>query len=142
MKKMVLVFAHPDDESFMSAGTVAKYVKAGWKVDLICATKGDAGMRGPHDGTSDLAQLRQKELEESSRVVGIASIIHLDYRDGKLSDINPGELEEVIYKKLLELRPDIVITFEPGGVSNHPDHVKISLSATYAFHKYATLIVQ
>ena len=141
MKNILLVFAHPDDESFTSAGTVVKMVKAGWQIHLICATKGDAGMRGPHEETADVGTLREKELDESSKIVGISSITHLGYRDGKMSDINPGELEDILYKKLLELHPDIVITFEPNGISNHPDHMKICLSTTFAFQKYAHVVL-
>lgn len=101
MKKLLLVFAHPDDESPTVGGTVAKYAKAGWQIDRIFAT------------TS------------------------LGFTEGLLSKEHPGEVEEPIYRKMLELVPDIVITFEPSGITNDPDHKKISLSATFAFQKYA-----
>ncbi len=142
MKKMLLVFAHPDDESFSVAGTVAKYVKAGWQVDLICATRGEAGDSGPYEKASDehLGMIRQKELEGSATLLGISSVTFLGYKDGKLAEEQPGELEDKIYLKMEELVPDCVITFDTAGGSNHPDHIKICYATTFAFQKYAMWI--
>lgn len=100
MKKMLLVFAHPVDESFAVGGTVAKYVKAGWQTEVLCATS-------------------------------------LGYSYGKLSLLTPGTLEDPIYRAMESGIPNVVITFDPTGISNHPDHTKICFAATYAFQKYA-----
>lgn len=129
---MVLVFAHPDDESFVAGATIAKYVKAGWEVDLICATHGEAG--GVNGG------VRQKELEKAGTLLGISTITFLGYKDGGLAQEPSGELEDKIYLKLEELVPDCVITFETTGFTNHSDHIKICYATTYAFQKYATWI--
>jgi N-acetylglucosamine malate deacetylase 2 len=139
MKRMLVVFAHPDDESFASAGTIAKYVKAGWKVDLICATRGEAGSTGPYGEktTGQLGSIRQGELEKAGKLLGISSITLLGYMDGELNTQPSGELEDKIYRKMEELVPDCVITFDTTGISNHPDHVKICYATTYAFQKYA-----
>lgn len=136
-KKMLLVFAHPDDESFNCGGTIRKYVDAGWIVDLICFTRGGAGHYGPYEETVDLKAIRSRELEEAAQILGISSVVCFDYDDGKLFEITPGQLEDKLYKILLQYEPDVVITFEPRGVTNHPDHKKLSLSTTYAFQKYA-----
>ncbi len=139
MKKLLLVFAHPDDESFTSAATVAKYVKAGWSVDLISATRGEAGSSGEYgEKTSgQLGSIRQGELQKAARLLGISSITFLGYMDGTLTDEPPGELEDKIYKKMEELIPDCVITFDTTGISNHPDHIKLCYATTFAFQKYA-----
>lgn len=139
MRKLLCVFAHPDDESFTAAGTIAKYVKAGWQVDLICVTRGEAGQTGIYGDISkrELADIRTKEMEQAMEVLGISSVTFLDYRDHKLSALNPGELEDKIYQNMSELKPDVVITFEPNGISNHPDHSKTTLATTYVFQKYA-----
>lgn len=141
MKKMLLVLAHPDDESFAIGGTVAKYVQAGWQVDLVCATKGESGERGPYDETMDLGLLREKELKAAASELGISTIIHLGYHDGTLSALHPGELEEVVYQQIVSFHPELVITYEPDGISNHPDHIKLSLAVTFAFHKYAKYLL-
>jgi LmbE family N-acetylglucosaminyl deacetylase len=139
MKKMLLVFAHPDDESFSTGGTVAKYVKAGWSVDLICATRGEAGQSGTYKTTDGekLGEIRQKEVQKAATILGISTITFLGYKDGTLSGEIPGELEETLYQKMIELIPDCVITFDRTGVSNHPDHIRMCFATTFAFQKYA-----
>lgn len=142
MKKMLLSFAHPDDESFACGGTVAKYVKAGWKVHCIVATNGDAGQVGDvvlGDGES-VGDVRRKELKRAASELGIEAVAFLDYRDGALAGLPPGELEEKIHEKMTDFEPDVTITYDTTGVSNHPDHVKICYATTFAFQKYAAAI--
>lgn len=142
MKKLLLVFAHPDDESFAVAGTVAKYHKAGWEVSLVCATAGQKGEVGPYGSRSaeELGAIRKRELEEAAAILGISEVTVLDYRDGALARLEAGELEDKIHKKITEFIPDAVITFDTTGVSNHPDHIKISYATTFAFQKYAAWV--
>jgi LmbE family N-acetylglucosaminyl deacetylase len=142
MKKMLLVFAHPDDESFTCGSLIPKYVKAGWQVDLVCATRGEVGTSGPYTDVTpeQLGEIRQKELEKAGTHLGIHSITYLGYMDGSLHSEEPGELEEKIYQKMEELVPDCVITFDTTGLTNHPDHIRICFAATYAFQKYAFFI--
>lgn len=142
MRKLLLCFAHPDDESFATGGTIAKYVADGWDVELLCATKGEAGETGPLGEVTpeELGEIRQKELEKAGEILGISAITFLGYRDGAVKDVPTGELEEAIYQKMMEIVPDVVITFDTLGISNHPDHVRMCYSTTYAFQKYAAWI--
>lgn len=139
MKKMLLVFAHPDDESFACGGVIPKYVENGWQVSLISATKGEAGSSGSYDVKSPdaLGVIRERELLDAAKLLGIFKVEFLGYRDGKLKDVNEGELEDVLNKKILVLSPDVVITFDTTGVSNHPDHIRMCYATTYAFQRYA-----
>lgn len=141
MKKLLGIFAHPDDELYEPGGTLAKYAKAGWQVDLVCATHGEAGERGAYANLDkkEFGVIRQKELESAAAFLGVRSITFLDYLDGKLPNLTPGDLEDKLVKVLNTERPDVVITFEPAGITNHPDHIKLTLSTTYAFQQYATL---
>lgn len=142
MKKMVLVFPHPDDESFVTGGTVAKYASSGWDVEYVCATRGEAGNRGPLENSLETTgDLRQKELDTAIKILGIRRVTFLGYKDGLLSKIVSGELEETMYKVLRERNPNIVITYEPNGVSNHPDHKRLTIATTYAFQKYVRSIL-
>jgi N-acetylglucosamine malate deacetylase 2 len=143
MKKLLLVLAHPDDESFACGGVVAKYVEAGWKVELICATLGEAGDTGPFgDQTKEqLSAIRKKEMETAGTILGISAITFLGYKDGALQSEPSGEIEEAVYQKMLESVPDVVVTFNTTGISNHPDHVKMSYATTYAFQKYAAYVI-
>jgi LmbE family N-acetylglucosaminyl deacetylase len=125
MKRLLLVFAHPDDESFSCGGTVAKYAAAGWHVDLICATHSD---------------IQKKELQKAGVILSISTITFLGYQEGKLASQTPGELEDTVHKKMEELVPDAVITMDTTGINNDPDHVKMCFVTTYAFQKYAAWI--
>lgn len=142
MKKLCIIFAHPDDESFVTGGTIAKYASLGWRIDLVCATAGEGGQFGPVKDSDNLSEVRQKELETAASILGISSVLFLDCKDGKLADLPPGELEDMLHKQYIALQPDVVITFEPKGISNHPDHCKLSISATFAFQKYAKTVVK
>ncbi len=139
MKNITFVFAHPDDESFIAGGTIAKYARLGREIDLICATRGEAGSWGDvsADPSASLGDVRQAELEKAARILGVSTVTVMDYKDGTLVKQTPGEIEDKLYKLFIEIQPDIVVTFDPTGITNHPDHVKISLSATFAFQKYA-----
>ncbi len=141
MGKLLVVIAHPDDESFMCGGTIPKYVKAGWEVALVSATRGQVGAKGdnPHATPTQLGEIRSRELEKAAEILGISQITYLEFKDSKLPLLPPGELEEAVFKIMQEFAPDAVITFEPGGVSNHPDHIKLTLATTFAFQKYAGL---
>ncbi len=142
MKHMLIVAAHPDDETFTTGGTIAKYTDEGWQVDLITATLGEEGERGPlvQLARDKVGEVRQKELEKAATVLGIHSITFLGYKDGTLSGKTPGDIEDVVYKKMEEIVPDVVITSDTTGISNHPDHIKLSYATTYAFQKYAKWI--
>jgi len=139
MKQMLCVFAHPDDESFSCGLTIPKYVRDGWVVTLVVATAGQKGQVGPLGDMAwdELARVRIDEVKEASKVLGIKEVIVLPYIDGALKELPSGEIEDVLYKKMVELSPDIVITHDTTGISNHPDHVRVCFSVTYAFQKYA-----
>ena len=138
MKTMLLVFAHPDDESFSSGITIPKYKKSGWNVELICATRGEKGSSGPYEGIAGnaLGIVRWAELERASRILGLSSVTFLGYKDGSLKNQQAGDMEDKIYRKMVELAPHIVITFDTTGISNHPDHIRTCYAATYAYQRY------
>jgi LmbE family N-acetylglucosaminyl deacetylase len=114
-------------------------VKAGWQVDLLCAPRGEAGVTGTYGDVSkkELGQIREAELEKAAGLLGISSVVFMDHIDGTLHRLHHGELEESVYKVLAVYVPDAVITFETNGISNHPDHIKLSYATTFAFQKYA-----
>lgn len=138
MKKILLVFAHPDDEAFACGGLIPKYVAAGWEVHLVCATRGEAGNRGLHGDISDdaLGAIRAKELEEAGAILGLSTITFLGYPDGTLARLPPGEVEDKVFREMVRIVPHVVITYEPRGISNHPDHIKLTTATTVAFQRY------
>ena len=133
MKTIVAIFAHPDDESFGPGGTLALLSKEN-DVYAICVTNGDAGQK-TEEITQELGIVRQKELLRASKILGVKEVFFLGYKDGTLSNIVYHEIAEKIQKKLEELRPSQLITFEPHGVSGHLDHIAVSMITTYVFQK-------
>lgn len=140
MKTVLAVFAHPDDETFICGGTLARLSKAGHTVKLVCATKGEMGRRmgiPPVATRESIAQIRTVELERAAAALGLSSVDFLGFRDKSL-EIYPHSLFVERLMTLLEkIHPDVVITFheEFGG---HPDHSTIGKVTTEAFRAYAS----
>ncbi len=128
------MFAHPDDEVFCAGGTFAKYAGEGGEVMVVSATKGDAGqIRDAQSATRrTLGIVRERELHESCRRLGIQHCRCLDYGDGTLKDMDLNVLVETITQIIRDYQPDIVITFGEDGGYGHPDHIAISMATTQA----------
>ena len=141
------VLAHPDDESFGMGGTLAHYARRGCDVYLICATRGEAGEVDPEhlEGFATIAELRESELRCASEHLGLKQVFFLPYRDsgmlGSEENKNPSAqinapLDEVaayVVKYIRELKPDVVLTFDPIGGYRHPDHIHIHQATVLAF---------
>lgn len=136
--KVLLSFAHPDDETFTLAGSIIKWVKAGHQVSLITATYGQMGLSADIkvDSPEHLGQIRKGEMEEAAKITGISRIHYFGMMDGDLENEETTELVSKIGAIIEEEKPDVVITFEKNGGSNHPDHIKMSLASTIAFKDY------
>jgi LmbE family N-acetylglucosaminyl deacetylase len=123
-RRLACVFAHPDDESFGPAGTVARYVAAGVEAHLICGTRGEAGTigRSARYLAASLATIRTAELERAANVIGFRSVRILGYPDGAVGEVEVERGTADVARLLAELCPDAVLTFHPLGISGHPDH--------------------
>ncbi|MGD8488719.1 MAG: PIG-L family deacetylase [Anaerolineae bacterium] len=150
-KQLLAVFAHPDDETFGTGGTLARYASNGTEVTLVCATRGEAGeIADPALATPEnLGQVREAELECAARQMGVQEILLLDYRDsgmaGTAENDDPRALVNAPAKQVVQqivaiirrLRPQVVVTFDPQGVYGHPDHIAIHRHTVTAFHAAA-----
>lgn len=132
---LLAVYAHPDDESFVPGGTIARYAFEGARVTLVCATRGEEGMLGepPLADRASLGECRQEELLGSCKVLGIDRICFLDLYDGKLDTYPHPDVEGRIVEIIRQVKPQVVITFGPEGITGHPDHAAISHFTTDAF---------
>jgi len=128
---LLVILAHPDDESFPMGGTLAKYATAGVNISLVCATRGEAGIPGMV--VQEAGILRERELRSAATILGIQKIHFLGIRDGKLPEADPDLLVSQLQKIFLDVHPQAIITFGPDGISGHPDHVTISKLVTEAF---------
>ncbi|HEY0969616.1 MAG TPA: PIG-L family deacetylase [Gemmatimonadales bacterium] len=135
-RALACVFAHPDDETFSSAATLARYSAAGVACHLLVATDGDAGRSSAIRVASreELGRLRRAELHEATRLLGVRSVHPLGLPDGGLPQVDADALTGEIVRFLRAHRPQVVITFGPEGAPNaHRDHRAISRLATAAF---------
>ncbi len=146
MRKLMAIFAHPDDEGAI-AGTLAHYARHDTEVTLVCATRGEVGeISDPSLATPEtLAEVRQKELETACDLLGIEHLEFLDRRDSgmegtpenedprALVQADPNEVIGQLVGLIRQYQPDVVITFEPFGWYGHPDHQVMSRWATAAY---------
>jgi LmbE family N-acetylglucosaminyl deacetylase len=135
--RILTVFAHPDDESFGPAGALAKYVQLGAELAGVWFTRGEAGETylDPSPTPAELAVLRTDDLQEAARIIGYGAVDILDYPDGGLAGVPEEELEGVVRQAIDRHRPDLILTFGPGGISGHPDHITLSRVTTKAFRR-------
>ena len=144
---LLVVLAHPDDESFGMGGTLELYARRGVEVHLVCATRGEAGEVSEEcmQGFDTVADRRVSELRCAAGILGLAGVHFLDYRDsgmtGAADNQHPNALcaapveqvAEEVAEYMRELRPQVVLTFDPIGRYMHPDHIAIHKATVRAF---------
>jgi LmbE family N-acetylglucosaminyl deacetylase len=133
--RILVVYAHPDDESFGPAAVLAKYAREGAKVYGLIATRGEHGSTDlqPRPSPRELARLRERDLREAAAIIGFTRLDILSYEDGTLEAVPMKELEEHILDAIRRYHPRVVLTFGPGGITRHPDHLAIHRAAVAAF---------
>lgn len=131
--RLLIVTAHPDDESFPIGGAIARYASQGVHVTLLCATRGEKGIPGV--AAAETARIREQELRNAAALLGVAEVRFLDLIDGEVGQTPVDALAERVLTVMRQVRPDAVITFGPDGVSGHPDHVAMSHATTQAFDR-------
>src|SRR5579884_2031484 len=133
--RILVVYAHPDDESFGPAAVLAKYTREGAKVYGLIATRGEHGSSDvqPRPAPLELARLRERDLRDAAAIIGFTRLDVLNYEDGTLEAVPTKELEEHVLDAIRRYHPRVVLTFGPGGITRHPDHVAIHRAAVAAF---------
>ena len=136
-KNILAIFAHPDDETFRAGGTLALLARRGAHVQVLTATRGQAGSRGdpPLCTPEELPALRAAELRCACSSLGIQPPILFDYEDGQLAEADPEQLAAQILQAVKETRPQVMLTFGADGLSGHPDHIAIGQAAAEAFRR-------
>ena len=134
---LMAIFAHPDDESFTSGGTLAKYAADGVFTSLVVATRGEAGeISDPALASRDtLGEVREQELRLACSILGVRELRFLGYVDGTLTEIDQQEARGKMVRAIRQFRPQVVYSFGPDGAYGHPDHVTVSRLATEAYHQ-------
>ena len=148
MKSTLLaIFAHPDDESFGTGGTLAKYAAHGTRVVLACATRGEVGeISDPALAAREaLGDVREAELRTACAALGVHELRFLGYRDSGMVGTpenddprcyrraDPEAATRQLVALIREIRPHVIITFDPSGGYGHPDHIAVSRYTSAAF---------
>src|SRR6478609_1624512 len=154
-RRMVLVHAHPDDETIGTGVTMARYVAEGAHVTLVTCTAGEEGeILVPElehlaaDRDDALAPQRRTELADAMRALGVTDHRYLGgfgrYRDSGMIGTPPNERADCFWRAdlteaatelvavLREVRPQVVVTYDQFGQYGHPDHIQAHRVATYA----------
>ena len=124
-RRVLAVYAHPDDPEISAGGTLARWSDAGAEVHVLITTRGDKGSNDPDADTEALARTRVEETAAAARVLGVTPH-HLDHPDGELADDRALRLELV--RHVRTVRPDVVCCPDPtavffgDGYFNHHDH--------------------
>jgi LmbE family N-acetylglucosaminyl deacetylase len=132
------VWAHPDDEAYLSGGLMAAARDAGNRVVCVTATRGEAGTADPRRWPPELlAAERTAELARCLAVLGVTEHHWLGHADGTCADAPAAPSVDRLAALITEVRPDTVVTFGPDGNTGHPDHRTVSAWATAAFDRAA-----
>lgn len=128
-KRAMSIHAHPDDQEFTVAGTLAHWAKAGCEIVCVVITSGDAGSNDPAhnaDYKPTLARIREGEQSAANEILGIKETVFLGYPDGELEATL--ELRQELTRLIRRYKPDAVVTGNPEAFFydtdyvNHPDH--------------------
>ena len=124
---LLAVLAHPDDETFRPGGTLALLAQRGVRVDVLTFTYGEAGSCGepPLCTPSELPAMRERELRCACSALGIQPPRLLDYADGHLQEADAETMIGHILSIVDEIKPQILLSFGPDGLSGHPDHIAV-----------------
>lgn len=146
IQRVLAIYAHPDDEGQVT-GTMAGFIRAGAKVTLVCATRGEVGeISDPALSTPEtLWYTRELELRASMAQIGLGDVRFLPFRDSGMAGtpenaddrcLHQQKAETVVIQLVAimrETRPEIVFTWDPNGGYGHPDHIAVHLHTVAAF---------
>jgi LmbE family N-acetylglucosaminyl deacetylase len=132
------IWAHPDDEAYLSAGLMALARDNGQRVVCVTATRGESGTPDPVAWPPDrLAAERTREMARCLDVLGVREHHWLGHRDGGCAAVDPEAAVSQLCDVVGEVQPDTVLTFGPDGVTGHPDHQAVSAWTGAAFDRAA-----
>ena len=135
MKRLLCVFAHPDDECLGPGGTIAQCAIDGGEVFITTFTAGEAGTIGISKSLSpeEKARRRTLELAAACDALGVAGHRILGAPDRGVENVDAAWAVGEIVADIRRLRPQVVLTFHRLGVSGHPDHIAVARFLDRAF---------
>jgi LmbE family N-acetylglucosaminyl deacetylase len=132
------IWAHPDDEAYLSGGLMAMARDHGSRVVCVTATRGELGTPDPVSWPPHrLAATRTVELARCLEILGVTEHHWLGYRDGECATVRAADAVARLCALIDDVAPDTVVTFGPDGITGHPDHQAVSAWAGAAFARAA-----
>ncbi len=126
-ERAMVVFAHPDDAEFGTAGTVARWTKQGIEVRYVCVTDGSAGSNEPGANREELREVREAEQRAACDLLGVGDCAFLGWMDGHVQV--SLELRKALTREVRGFRPEVLVAPDPTRFFdegrryvNHPDH--------------------
>ncbi|HAN32346.1 MAG TPA: hypothetical protein DCQ06_12195 [Myxococcales bacterium] len=113
-QRLLAVMAHPDDEAYLAAATLAWRAQAGAEVTVLCLSRGEAG--------GD-PQTRHDELQRSCELLGVTSLLQWRWPDGEFATIEPTEAVFGLKKIFESTAPDVILSMAADGFYGHHDHL-------------------
>lgn len=127
VSSVLAVCAHPDDESFGLGAALSHLAARGARVSVLCFTRGEASTL--YQSPEEFGTLRGAELETAAAELEVAEVVLLDQPDGHLADAPPAELAAQVSAVAQRVVPDLLLVFDEGGVTGHPDHRRATEAA-------------
>jgi LmbE family N-acetylglucosaminyl deacetylase len=128
-RRVLVVVAHPDDESFGLGGVIDAFIRNRAVVDVLCFTQGEASTLG---ASADLARTRAEELRAAAQELGARSALLRHHPDGSLAQVPPAVLDDDVRDTAWLAGSDGLLVFDPSGITGHPDHQAATASAVRA----------
>ena len=128
--RVLVVVAHPDDESFGLGAVIDRLTRSGAEVRVLCYTRGEAST--VNEIGASLHRVREGELRRAGAVLGVAGVDLLDYGDGRLAAVPETELAGQVLQALASHHPDGLLVFDETGITGHPDHQAATKAAVRA----------
>ena len=138
--RLLVVVAHPDDESFGTGSVIAVLAGRGVQVTVCCATRGEAG-QAPGSVNQDLGAVREAELRAAGAILGVHDFVLLGFADSGMSGgPDPASLAGADFGLVVasvrtvveRVRPDVVVTLDPDHGDGHRDHERIGRATIQA----------
>lgn len=127
---VLAVCAHPDDESFGLGALLHRFGASGVATSVLCFTHGEASSLGTSQGA--LHDIRREELLAAAAELGVGRVELLDYPDSALESVPLEDLVADVTRLVGAVEADLILVFDEGGVTGHPDHQRATVAALRA----------
>ena len=127
VKSVLAVCAHPDDESFGLGGALSAFSDSGSATSVVCFTRGESSTLG--QDASSLGRVRSAELRNAAVELGVGYVELFDYPDGGLAGQRLDVLALHVFEVADRVRADLLLVFDEGGITGHPDHQRATEAA-------------